>query len=393
MRALEILQEYLTKNLDKVHAQRVAAVWRAVDGLMHGGRLWLTALGRDLPGRCDDKHRIKAIDRLLGNKGMHAELPRFYCAMAKWLLRRTKEPTLLVDWTGVGARHHLLTAALCFSGRALPIFSQVYPDKMKNGLKAQTRFLRALADIIPADCTPIIVTDAGFHSAWFEQVAQLGWHFVGRIRANPQVKIDEKWVLAKSLYKHASNAPKNLGKLWLYKSHPLQYRFVVSKRPKKGRKRKTTEGKRRVSTMDTVCASQNREPWLLVTSLQCNAKIVVGIYGMRMQIEESFRDLKNHRHGWALRHIGCRTTQRIEVLLMIAALANVAMHIIGLAAEQKGLQRQYQANTIRSRRVFSLFVLGKLVLARGTAISNTAYNHAYALLNEIIMARSPPGVA
>jgi hypothetical protein len=52
------------------------------------------------------------------------------------------------------------------------------------------------------------------------------------------------------------------------------------------------------------------------------------MYSMRMQIEETFRDLKRHRYGWSLEHVRCRTAARIDVLLLIAALAAVAMHII-----------------------------------------------------------------
>jgi hypothetical protein len=58
MRALQILQEKLEIALDFMHAKRTAAFWRAVEGLLGGQRLWLTALGRSLAGACSDKHRI-----------------------------------------------------------------------------------------------------------------------------------------------------------------------------------------------------------------------------------------------------------------------------------------------------------------------------------------------
>jgi hypothetical protein len=58
----------------------------------------------------------------------------------------------------------------------------------------QTRFLKALKDILPRGCQAIIVTDAGFQGPFFRQVRKLGWHFLGRIRggANPgsSVKIE-----------------------------------------------------------------------------------------------------------------------------------------------------------------------------------------------------------
>jgi hypothetical protein len=42
----------------------------------------------------------------------------------------------------------------------------------------------------------------------------------------------------------------------------------------------------------------------------------------------------------------------------------MAVTIVGQAAESIGLQRRYQANTIRKHRVLSLFVLGLNLLYR-----------------------------
>src|SRR5262245_30358662 len=109
MRALEILQAALDCSLDgHVHRRQRAAVYRAVAGLVCGGKLWLTALGRALPGATTDKHRIKAIDRLLGNRALHEELVLFYRVLAARLLKRTKTPIVVIDWTVLGARHYAL---------------------------------------------------------------------------------------------------------------------------------------------------------------------------------------------------------------------------------------------------------------------------------------------
>jgi hypothetical protein len=104
---------------------------------------------------------------------------------------------------------------------------------------------------------------------------------------------------------------------------------------------------------------------VLVTSLDDSAHVVVGAYRMRMQIEETFRDLKSHRYGWSAEDIRCRNPKRIDVLLVIAAFAAIASHVVGLAADNARLQRHFQANTVRSRRVFSTFFLGNLLLLRG----------------------------
>ena len=104
---------------------------------------------------------------------------------------------------------------------------------------------------------------------------------------------------------------------------------------------------------------------MLITSLSEQAKVIVATYRTRMQIEETFRDLESHRYGWSLEDVRCRTPARVDVLLLIAALATVAMHMVGLAARWQKLDHGLQANTQRSRPVFSTFFLAKLVIRRG----------------------------
>jgi hypothetical protein len=62
--------------------------------------------------------------------------------------------------------------------------------------------------------------------------------------------------------------------------------------------------------------------------------------------------------GWSLREARATQAERVEVLLLIAALAM----LVGLMAEEAGAYRAYQANTVTSRRVLSHFVLGNLIL-------------------------------
>ena len=81
-----------------------------------------------------------------------------------------------------------------------------------------------------------------------------------------------------------------------------------------------------------------RDPWLLATSLERHdADAVVALYAMRMQIEETFRDAKNHRFGWALRHVKTSSIERMTILLLITSLATIAVTLVGHAAERDGV--------------------------------------------------------
>lgn len=359
MRCIEILQTATQKNLQNVHRRRQHAVWRAVAGAIQGRQLCLTSLGRALPGSTTDKHRIKAVDRLLGNRALHRELETFYRALAAWLLKRVKTPIIAVDWTGAGAHHYELSAKLCSDGRALPLYSLVFPKNDYGTVRAHRRFLLGLASIVPRDCTPILVTDAGFHYNWFDEVTWLGWHYIGRVRGRSQVYVNGAWRPIQTLYQRARRKPQNLGRLMVPRRKPQVRRLVLSQLPKlKGRKRLTHRGTPGRRATDIKAAKAAREPWLLATSLESNPKFVVRAYSLRMQIEETFRDQKSYRNGLSMHLATTRSCERMAVLILIASLAKIVVQLVGRAVAGTRVARQFQANTVRHRRVFSFFFLG-----------------------------------
>jgi hypothetical protein len=361
MRAIKLLQKELDSSLGSVHRRRRNAVWRAVVGAIIGGKLSLTALGRSLPGRTSDKHRIKAANRLLGG-GVHSQIRLFYRALAKRLLKHNKNPVVAVDWSQLDTKHYRLSAQLCCDGRTLPLYDRVYGASKVGNPLVHREFLRALATIVPIEVRPIIVTDAGFRSPWFDAVMGLGWDFIGRIRNTTKVYTEHGWIAVKCLHELAGHHSRDLGRLHMRRGMPREYRLLLSASPKlKGRKRVTRKGVAGRNTQDRKRSSGAREPWLLATSLSSGPNAIVRTYGLRMQIEQSFRDAKNHRNGWSLRHAQSRSTQRLEVLLLIAALALVVVQMVGRAAASCDLQKRFQANTA-TRRVLSFFVLGRYVL-------------------------------
>jgi hypothetical protein len=366
MRAIRILQERLGSGLDFMHAKRAAAFWRGVEGLLRGQRLWLTALGRSLPGRCTDKHRIKAVDRLVGGAAVQAAVPKLYAILATFLLRRIQRPVILIDWTGADPGFGVLSAKLCFRGRALTLFSRTFPKNRKSSPPAEREFLEEFVRVIPASAKPVLVTDAGFLFTWFDAVSACGWDFVGRLRGSLFIEIGRKWISLPDAHGLARGKSRDLGVVLIGRTVRHKHRVVLSRIPKlKGRKKIGRNGLPRKSTADRQRRAAAREPWVLVTSLTDPARVVSDAYAMRMQIEETFRDIKSHRHGWSAEDIRCKNPKRIDVLLLLGAFAALAMHLVGLAASEMGLQRGFQANTLRARPVFSTFFLARLTFARG----------------------------
>ena len=101
-----------------------------------------------------------------------------------------------------------------------------------------------------------------------------------------------------------------------------------------------------------------KEPWLLATSLcssSTTAKRIVKIYATRMQIEESFRDVKT---GLKMDDSGTRDQHKLGVLLLIACLSQFILYLLGLAVKAADKHRQYQANSIKHRNVLSNQFIG-----------------------------------
>lgn len=392
MRSIEILQSEVGKNLSSIHARRRDALWRAVTGLIIGGKASLSALGRALPGETSEKHRIKAVDRLLGNEALHGEIEKIYRAIAYWLLKGVRNPIVAVDWTGSGAHHVELSAKICSDGRALPLYSLVFTKGEYVQWNAHREFLRGLASILPTGCKPIVITDAGYHPAWFSEVRRYNWHYIGRVRGQAHVTHNGQELTMQQVHRYAGTQPKELRDASL--SAFPQGRLVLSARPhSKGRKRLTRKGKRGRNTVDHKASKSAREPWVLVTSLKTGAPFIVHAYSLRMQIEESFRDRKSYRNGWAMRLMVTRSPQRVAVMLLLASLAELAVQIVGRATVEQGRSFGFQANTTRKHRVLSFFFLGCRVCRTGVEQTASELRAALASLLNTIARNAQPFAA
>jgi hypothetical protein len=124
----------------------------------------------------------------------------------------------------------------------------------------------------------------------------------------------------------------------------------------------------------------HRAPWLLATSLRHEPgreRRISDLYATRMQIEETLRDGRSHRFGFGLSYTRSSSAQRIEVLLLLVALASLVLWLIGLAGRAHNLARSLQANTVRHPLVLSTPFVGRLLLLRRLAhFPPTAINSA-----------------
>lgn len=367
MHPTRILQRWLEVNTPFIHCVRALSVASAAAGLLRGGTLTLTHIGRSLGGRARTKNKIKRVDRLLGNRHLRAERPWVYAGLCRWLLKGVERPVIIVDWSDCEPGHQwlMLTASLSVRGRALTIYQEVHPLSRYNSPRTHRCFLRCLQELVPAHCRPIIVTDAGFRGPWFREVESYGWDWVGRVRNRIKVCVGETgtWRYTTALYRSATHRIRHLGQCRLSHKRPYSAGLYLVKVSRRGPGRPVKAHGAGPTTRR--CRKLYNDPWLLATSLAHEpgaARRVMHLYAKRMQIEETFRDLKGHRWGFGFELARSRCVERREILLLIATMATLLLWLLGLAAKARRWERHFQANTERRRAVLSVVFLAREVL-------------------------------
>jgi hypothetical protein len=142
-----MLHRLLSEHCPSIHKKRVVSLCDVTDAAVSGSTLTLSDLGRGLSGPASIKHNIKRVDRLLGNKALHQELPQLYAALAQQHIAHLKNPVILIDWSELSAdgSWQLLRASIAFEGRSVTIYEEVHPQRKLGNLRVHKSFLVKLA--------------------------------------------------------------------------------------------------------------------------------------------------------------------------------------------------------------------------------------------------------
>jgi hypothetical protein len=373
--AAAVLQKCLPRVFGAMHLVRARALINAVQSLLASRRLILIDMARAWPGADRVRAPLKCLDRLLSNTHLHTQREAIYAEIVPWLIRQPM-PIILVDWSDLheDCRWQLLRAAVPVHGRSVTLLDMVFPESMKGSPIAEQQLLRRLRALLPKSVTPIFVTDAGFRAPWFRAVARFGWHYIGRLRHRTLIQIDGgDWFDNRRLLSQASERPQRFESVTIVASHPWHVDLVLYKRPRAGRIRLNRHGTPSRSHTSMKAQRREREPWLLVASCaltMLSARQIVGIYSRRMQIEQSFRDLKCDRFGCAFYYSLTRKPERIAMLLLIHTLATFVAWLAALSQSAILALKQYGGIlSARSRPHYSLLRLGWEALRRNDSVS------------------------
>ena len=286
MHASRIVARVLDGVQDLMHASRWRALHDVADAAVSGASLSLTNLALRTTRPTTLRHRVKCVDRLLGNAHLGLERQSLYAALARRWLSGLPQLLIVVDWSSLTAdlRWHWLRASVVVEGRSLTLYEEVHPRTHLGNWQVHRRFLERLALILPpSTLPPIVLTDAGFRNPWFRLIAQRGWHWIGRVRNRDFVRQTPQapWFPAKQLYRRARAQAQDFGAYETVRNNPLGCRLVLIKNPPKGRKRRYPSGKEQRNSEARKISARYREPWLLTcdrTLDHLSAQSIVKLY-------------------------------------------------------------------------------------------------------------------
>lgn len=374
MRASEVLQGWMGQSLAVLDARVVRRLLGAVDAMIASRQAVLMELARQFPGALRVAAPLKALDRLLSNPRLHCARKALYAGALRALWPITL-PVITVDWSALKRDEslHLLRAALPVGGRTLPVWDEVHRQAMLGNAHVHTGFLATLRRLLPQATVPILITDAGFGVPWFRSAEALGFTCIGRLRGMIQLRPvgETDWARIPDFAGLPSGRLIDLGVCEIGKTRGHRARVVIYRNPPKGRKHRDVRGRVMRHRASRDQARSTREAWVLVVSTaleHLSADAIVRHYARRMQIEEGFRDLKDPRFGAALQHSMTRVPARMEILLLLHALASVAAWLRGLYARQEQEDHRLLAHGQAIKRAvptLSLWRIGWELLKRG----------------------------
>jgi len=324
---------------EDVHAKRLESLSNGTVGVMQARRAGIAAIGAAYAhvAEIKPKHGIKQVDRYMSNRGIDVEA--LTPAWAEFVIGPRKELLMALDWTEFDADDHTTLCAYVITshGRATPLCWKTFKkSEVTDGERtaAEHATIDRISRAIAPDVAITLLADRGFGSQVLYQVLEtLGWDYVIRFRGCIAVEHEGA-------------------------SKPAREWLPASGRATKLADVHVTHDRTAIPAIVVVHDKRMKDPWFLATSLGSRrATEVVKLYGRRFTIEETFRDQKDLRFGMGLNETRIRSEARRDRLLMLLAIAQGLLTLLGAASERCGMDMYLKANTVKTR-THSLFRQG-----------------------------------
>lgn len=306
-------------------------------GLVRSARVGVAAIGRSMAGPVAEKHRIKRVDRFLGNLGV--KVVPLVRPLVRASMANRERVFLAIDWTDLHDQaHQVLVAGVVTRSRAIPVYWRTVSKGQLtlNQNRIEDRFVEELRKLVPRGVEVVVLADRGFGRVSFlQKLESLGFKYLIRVQNKVGVR-GEVFTGTLGDLPVQRGVLLDLGKVKYQQQVGFPVRVVV----------RFDQGQ--------------EEPWLLATNLDESAERVAGWYGRRMEIEELFKDLKNERSGFRLRGLRLSSPGRYDRLLLVVAYAYFLLVVAGLWGEMHQVHRRLMANT-EKKRTLGLWRVGHYV--------------------------------
>lgn len=318
-------------------ASQTSTLTACVLGLIAGGEISITGLGRHLPGYTDPKHKIKRVDRFCGNDAI-ALGP--LCKQMLLALGSDKGSLLVsVDWTKIGKFQTLTFAVSTLHGRSIPVYWEVIDPDVERMKAVELAAVKRFHSFVPRGVKVILLADRGFDDVKFLEAVARCFEFVIRLSKDNTIS------------KAGSAEFERLSELLTSRDEVVDYGSILF-----------TKAHRFRTRIVGLHTRKSVDPLFVATSLQADAEEIVRLYARRFDIEHAFKDWKDVHHGWQLGSIRSTSPERLARLLIIPAVAFLVLVLLGLLAESRNLHWRLQVNSVKNKRCLSLWRVGRLVL-------------------------------
>ena len=325
---------------------QVETIIAIVVGLLEGQQAGIAAIGRSMPGNASEKSNINRVYRFVANP--RVEVGKICEGMVKALVTSGSRVLVATDWTEIGPLSVLVSAVVLANGRAIPIFWTVVDTRVLRKRSTEVEHMRKLSRLL-FGVRSVHVLDRGFDAGDF--LRAIG-HFCKYV------------VRASGGFKYRKATKSNL---------PNQSEFTnIDLFPVKRGRRHDLGQIEYTNAHKTKCRlvifhdHQQKDRWILTTNLYGPRRSeIVEFYARRFRIEESFKDLKDLRNGFALHGYRMSKPDHLSRLLAVMALGYLIVSSCGHYGEENGLHRKLQGNT-RDERELATWRVGISALRKGT---------------------------
>lgn len=325
---------------DDLHAKRVLSLANGVVGVLHATSLAIHAIGEAYATLASKRprHAIKQIDRLLSNCAIHPEA--LAPAWVTFVLGDRKQAVVILDWTDFDADDQttLVCNLVTTHGRATPLLWKTVrkADLGDRRNDYEDDLLVRLRGAVPADVAVTVLADRAFgDQKLYAFLAGLGFDYVIRFRGCIHV------TSAAGETRTAADWLRPDGRL-------IELRGAG-----------VTADDAPVARVVFVRARGMKDAWFLASSRgDLTGAAIKDLYARRFTVEENLRDTKDLHFGLGLRATHVGDPARRDRLLLLVALGEGLLTLLGAAAEAVGFDKMLKVNTVK-RRTHSLFRQGR----------------------------------